>query len=470
MALTYDEAIKAFHTVIFGSEEVSAKELDEMKPFVDSLAQDGIQARFPSIQMLRFLRPIEVDPVAGTIIVPAGFSAHGVRSIRGGPVGTGSFATVYKSGKIAYKVLRISGNDMTPDGIIIPGTYTDYKLNNALRIIFLESWMQTVLGSDKTFGSNIAKINRLYSMTPPSSSYKNRDIILVIEMQLLGLTAEAYIKPSEGLAEFDHIRPLCLNLTTTLEYFYATYDFVHRDLHCSNVMFHLRKVALLDFGMSCFRFFNSVGTRVIYADPDRFDPGCWSLDMFIFLSFLLEQFNKYLSETCKLQILSFFDIESSTGIRNLYTEISDRLLTPGLITYRFHGFYADKLTENPSILDLIPPEQKTVRGHLKVMREKIIASTAASVAVAAAAESLRRRGGAAAAAAAAGFPMHSTIGNAASIAKVKVKPDESTCSCKGLLDCLCWPFSGGRRRTAKTQKRKTHTRKKSRRYIKTRRS
>lgn len=463
MAVSYEEAIRAFHTVLFGAEAraIPADELEELSVFVDSLAQGGNQAGNPSLQALNELRTITVSPTAGEVIVPDNYSARKIRSIAGSPIDTGSFATVYrgKGEKIAYKVLRISGNNVNPAGGIIPGTYSDATLNNKLRIIFLEAWMQTVLGLDESVGPNITKINRIYRMSPVAPPYNNKNIEIIIEMQLLGLTTEGYIETSRpSLAEFSYVKLLCENLIHVLAYLRATYGFVHRDLHIKNVMFTGRNVALLDFGMSCCSFLNSKGKKVIYADPDRFDPGCWSLDMFIFFSSMFEGLGDLLTAACKLKILSFFDVTTPRGSVNLYTDVIEQVFKTGSIRAHCHGFYADTFPQ------VVPGAiSETVEDHLAEMLKRIKAPAPAEVSESVAvASGIRRRGGAGGPSAPS-VPMHPTMSNSASAATTKSKPDDSTCSCKGLLGCSCWPFSGGRRRTAKKAKKAKKNRRKSRR-------
>jgi hypothetical protein len=201
--------------------------------------------------------------------------------------------------------------------------------------------------------------------------------------------------------------------------------------------------------MSCFRFLNSTGAVTIYADPDRFDPGCWSLDMFIFFSSMFEGLGDLLTEACKLKILSFFTVTSSRGSVNLYTDIIEKVFQAGTIRAHCHGFYADTLPQ------VVPSARsETVEDHLAEMLKRMKAPASAEVSESvAAAAGIRRRVAAGGAGGPSGpsVPMHPTMSNAAAIAKAK--PDDSTCSCKGLLGCSCWPFSGGRRRTAKKAKR-----------------
>ena len=274
-------------------------------------------------------------------------------------VGAGAYGTIMLGeGKTVFKEIAITGND-TVDGAIVNGTYKPAKLDISLRKVFFEAWIQTVLGLDAIVGSRIAEILGVYKR-PSSSPYNDKFITIVIEMKLLGDRVEDYIKPGRPI-EFSYIQESVINLIDILQHLNRAYAFVHRDLHANNVMFNGRRITLIDFGLSCFTFFNSKGQTVKYAAPGSTNRGaCQSFDMYIFLASLLHPISRqYLSDACIEKIKSFFDVVTPYGdtIVNLF-KVAD------VDPYRnsvFHHFYEWHIRD---LLTYIPPDQQSPAAHL----------------------------------------------------------------------------------------------------------
>ena len=275
-------------------------------------------------------------------------------------VGAGAYGTIMLGeGKTVFKEIAITGNDTGADGTIVNGTYNPAKLDRSLRKVFFEAWIQTVLGLDDTVGSNIAEILGVYKRAS-SSPYNDKFIIIVIEMKLLGDRVDDYMKPVAPI-EFSYIQDSVIKLITILQHLNKTYAFVHRDLHANNVMFKGREITLIDFGLSCFTFFNSKGQTVKYAAPGSTNRGaCQSFDMYIFLASLLHaSTRRYLSEACVEKIKSFFDIVTPYGgkVVNLFDAAN-------VDTYRnsvFHHFYEWHIGD---LLTYIPADQQSPAAHL----------------------------------------------------------------------------------------------------------
>ena len=281
-------------------------------------------------------------------------------------IGAGAYGTILRvpGSKTVFKEIAITGNDTGVDGTIVNGTYNPAKLDRSLRKVFFEAWIQTVLGLDAAVGSNIAEILGVYKRAS-SSPYNDKFIIIVIEMKLLGDRIDDYIKPVAPV-EFSYIQDSVINLIDILQYLNKAYSFVHRDLHANNVMFNGRRITLIDFGLSCFTFFNSKGQTVKYAAPGSTNRGsCHSFDMYIFLSSLLHPISRqYLSDACIEKIKSFFDVVTPYGgtVVNLF----DAANVDPFKNSVFHHFYEWHIG---SLLSYIPAVEQSSTAHLaNIMR------------------------------------------------------------------------------------------------------
>ena len=340
--VSYDDAIAKFQDILKFSDMADAIRL------ADSLQDGLITGGDVFITMMEKLQVL---------------SSTGAKSI-----GAGASGTIMREPgtKIIYKEIAITGNTKEKSGTIINGTYTAAELNKSLKKIFFEAWIQTVLGLDRGFdptrGSRIAKITGMYKR-PSSEPYNDKFIIIVIEMDLLGDSVEDYIKPG-ALIQFSYIQASVIDLINILKHFNDTYGFVHRDLHANNVMFNSRKITLIDFGLSCFFYYNSSGALVKYvALHSSSKAPCQSFDMYIFLASLLHPISRqYLSEACIEKIKSFFDVVTpfDRKVVNLF-KVAD------VDPYRnsvFHHFYEWHIRD---LLSFIPPAQQSPAAHLAII-------------------------------------------------------------------------------------------------------
>jgi hypothetical protein len=126
-------------------------------------------------------------------------------------------------------------------------------------------------------------------------------------------------------------------------------------------MFNSRKITLIDFGLSCFFYYNSSGALVKYvALHSSSKAPCQSFDMYIFLASLLYPITRqYLSEACIEKIKSFFDIVTPYGgtVVNLFKAAD-------VDPYRnsvFHHFYEWHIRD---LLSYIPADQQPPAAHL----------------------------------------------------------------------------------------------------------
>jgi len=302
-------------------------------------------------------------------------------------------------------------------------------------------------------------------------------------MNQLSTNFETFIESAApAKAEFSYIQPSLVSLCDTLLYFKTNYGFSHRDLHDGNVMYQLGKLTIIDFGMSCINYEGH-----IYADPDRFPAGCWSFDMYIFLSSLLEGDN--ISDRCYGIIKNMFEMPATatTPTVNLYN-IALAKIASQEIRSAFHLFYTDSI-EVHRIARYIPEYSAPDRSqaHLTTIGIKLgrpisipdadlerifvernpalaaalAAAGAGAGAAGAGAGGLRRR------AIRDGIKVIGNIGNTAGD-KINKKTENSTCCpCKGgLFGCCLCPWFGGRRQNRnKTKKsgnrRKQHTKRRA---------
>ena len=204
-----------------------------------------------------------------------------------GKIELGESGTIYK--KIAFTI-----ND---------------DLENSIKEIFLEAWIQTVLGMDSTFGKNVSQIRHIYRDISIVRGWEKLDeCILYITMDPIATKMEAYLE-SFGRPTIDDVKPQFIELGEILEHFGTEYNFRHRDLHQGNVMFdESSSVVLIDFGRCCFTFNYSFADSANFSmdiyggelpeallEESTDDEACFSYDLIIFVSSLLENYSETMS-------------------------------------------------------------------------------------------------------------------------------------------------------------------------------
>ena len=329
---TYDEAIDAFGKVLYGDEfGEEDRSLSSVQHLVDLLSKDykpTERKSYPYLDyLMRITRDAELDTTKGELVVTGSNAKSAKNALHTSIAGSGAFGKVFRSetGNKAYKRIEFGGH-----------SHRDIDQN--ARAIFLEAWIQTVLGLDKTVNKQISTIERLYSEKVLTRIATKEPIVLIIKMGALDREFSDYLEAGTTVVsaknvrrhEFSYVYKALNKLTSLLSYLYDTYGFVHRDCHSGNVMFGLRSLTLIDFGMSCFHFLNSAGDLVQYGDPLQFKgiKACWSFDMYLFLASILEWGDDTLSEGCARTIKDFFNVVVDGEVLNLFDQVCSLSCAP----------------------------------------------------------------------------------------------------------------------------------------------
>jgi len=195
-------------------------------------------------------------------------------------IGGGAYGTIFlgESGIVYKRITMESINN------IIPDKYRNYLNELFHRELFIEAFVQTLLQCDTRYGNNIARIDGIYkdSIVDETNNLplSQRKYTYYYKMENVPYTLPAFVKTlpnviSTMVIEFQE-------LGTMLEYFMDTYGFFHRDLHGGNIMFdNAGNIKLIDFGMSC-----------VQVDGSQYSVNndeCMSFDLFILITYLLEQ-------------------------------------------------------------------------------------------------------------------------------------------------------------------------------------
>jgi serine/threonine protein kinase len=203
-------------------------------------------------------------------------------------------------------------------------------LENSIKEIFLEAWIQTVLGLDSVYGQNVSQIRNIYRDISIVRGWEKLDeCIIYITMDPIPTKMEAYLE-SFGRATIDDVKPQFIELGEILEHFEAEYNFRHRDLHQGNVMFdESNSVILIDFGRCCFTFNYSFAETANFSmdiyggelpptllEETTGDEACFSYDLLIFVTSLLENYIETMSYGLN-KLLN--EIATSNSGQNLYS-------------------------------------------------------------------------------------------------------------------------------------------------------
>jgi hypothetical protein len=351
-----DEALSKFHTVLQGFDIEMTKEIINKLDSSASIHDTYLLGLF----MNGDLAP-KIKTEADGALVVGGDIIDVINLIS---IGKGAFGETFRSKTQlkAYKYVKITGNELN-NGNIIKDTFDNERLNHEIRKILVEAWIQTILGTDKTKGTNICQIEGLFIQEGfTGGTLENKFLTIVIQMKILGATVPDYLNVPDEV-KFEYIKPLLINLTETLIHFNEAYGFSHRDLHMGNVMFNSRKAALLDFGMSCITY-----RSVTYGDPIRFSGRCWTFDMYTFLASLLTGSGRpripggKMSDDCYGTIRNMFTF----GDKNLYNE-AVTLVETNEIRLPAHVFYPDRFKK----YNIAPTLALVTMTHLLDIQRKI---------------------------------------------------------------------------------------------------
>jgi serine/threonine protein kinase len=241
-------------------------------------------------------------------LIPLDFriAADGSATI-GGKIATqlakGTYGSAWRvDGEGVYKVVRLvrQGAAGTP--------IQDWQY----REVFIEALVQTILQNDERYGSNIAKIEKIYRLS--WGAY----VGFIIKMEEVRYTFRSYIKARGAPASLATVAPIFQQLGDILTHFKAKYGFHHRDLHPGNIMFAADgSIKLIDFGMSCLE----IGGHIYSLNAN---PTCTSYDIFIFLANLQDVYYRDLIGADVLQRIR--DYFTDTAGNDYYSIIYDWVL------------------------------------------------------------------------------------------------------------------------------------------------
>lgn len=218
------------------------------------------------------------------------------------PLGQGTYGTVYvsKDGTNVYKKIVIK-ND------------TDESMEEDLRSVLIELFIQTLLSLDPEIGKHICKPVHLFrseSTVRRSSrlnASNNSEIVLYIQMEPIKYSFRTYLKSikDDTHLNWTHIAPLFVELGTVLAKCKDKYGFYHGDLHTGNVMIGADgDIKLIDFGMSCMTYAGRMYRSVLYYDT--LATPCESFDLLIFLCDIMENHEDIFDIPTKRMINSLF--------------------------------------------------------------------------------------------------------------------------------------------------------------------
>lgn len=290
---------------------------------ISHLAQTyrGSSAEFYFTHCLSELKPLTTSR-AGNIRIAHSENNIVENTIVKAGIGKGSYGEVSLSAKgLIYKEIKLrKGNP--------------YHLEEDIREIFLEVFIQTVLNTNAQFDGRIPRVFHIYR----SNKTPERELVLYIVMENVPMSLKGYMEKqlkTSGNSKLDivDIAPVLIQLGTLLKDLHDVYGFYHRDLHAGNIMFNVDgALNIIDFGKACL-----VINGVTYALPGG---PCRSWDLLILLIYLIQYSAQMFHSSA---ILMFRDILTSTNNIDLYTyalQLGSREYIPA-----FHTVYPDYIQE-----------------------------------------------------------------------------------------------------------------------------
>lgn len=238
-------------------------------------------------------------------------------------IGKGSYGEVSLSAKgLIYKTIRLKkGNP--------------YHLEEDIREIFLEVFIQTVLNTNPQFDGRIPRVFHFYR-----SKYTfEHELVLYIVMENVPMSLKGYMEKQlkiSGDSKLDivDVAPIFIQLGLLLKDLHDAFGFYHRDLHAENIMFNGNgALNIIDFGKSCL-VVNGVTYALSGSGP------CRSWDLLILLTYLLEFSSQKFHDSV---ILMFRELLTSTNNIDFYTyalQLGSREYIPA-----FHTVYPDYIQE-----------------------------------------------------------------------------------------------------------------------------
>ena len=243
-------------------------------PILDHLQKSAPLDRFFT-DVIASLPYVELDG-AGAVILVKGSNRTPIDTLSMDPIGRGKFSVIFKS-----------VNNTIFKKITLAKTMEADKLELAIRSLFLEVFIQTVLSLDSYVGNSICKAFKLYR------SEDATNIILFLQIEYVDTSFDneikKYKKAGEPAIKIVTLLPMFLQLQQIMAYLQDTYAFQHHDLHYKNIMFSKDFMKLIDFGLSTI-----VWKGTLYALPT--DKGNPSYDLYLLFSSIIQWLSEAFSK------------------------------------------------------------------------------------------------------------------------------------------------------------------------------
>ena len=291
---------------------------------ISHLAQtyEGSSAEFYFTGRLSDLKPLTTSR-AGNIRIAHSENNIVENTIVKAGIGKGSYGEVSLSAKgLIYKEIKLrKGNP--------------YHLEEDIREIFLEVFIQTVLNTNAQFDGRIPRVFHIYR----SNKTPERELVLYIVMENVPMSLKGYMEKQlktigDSKLDIVDIAPVFIQLGLLLKDLHDVYGFYHRDLHAGNIMFNeAGALNIIDFGKACL-----VVNGVTYALPGG--GPCRSWDLLILLTYLIQYSSQMFHDSV---ILMFRDLLTSTNNIDFYTyalQVGSREYIPA-----FHAVYPDYIRQ-----------------------------------------------------------------------------------------------------------------------------
>ncbi len=326
---------------------------------------------------------LNVDLDTGAVIRTKRTTRHSF--VRKTPIDGGAHGKIYISSDKSkiYKKIYLEGR-------------TEKEVEEKIRAIFVEAFIQTILSSDATYGKNVCELIGLYKSAEFPSTVVTRHqaprrvLTLYLVMKPLyknfwEALKYQYERTGIKMTKGPLIRIL-KKIAEILKYFKDKYKFSHRDLHAGNIMFPMNadnpgeidwdSPTLIDFGLSCLTYecpkqkkkhvYSFVPENVIPRNevvtkngvvggkvyPRIIESPCESYDLLILFTSLIQYAYKNIDDDC----INFLK-ESTEGAngRQLYPDLDSFHEMYDAVSF-FHMVYPDIiLNEYGPLYDAIRP-------------------------------------------------------------------------------------------------------------------
>ena len=310
MAHTDERIVKALESVWQTSKDHT---IDIIKHLDNTVSTDDYFLR-----CLEFLKPMDINP-EGNIVITHSNNDIVVNSLTIDTYGKGSYGSVSLSAKdLVYKKIKIA-------------RAKTYTMEQDVREIFLETFIQSVLSSDERFYKNIAQISRLYR----SEETPESEIVLDVVMQNVPMTIEALFENYRERSNISHLgldqlAPMLIKVGTVLADLQTAYRFFHNDLHKGNILFHEDGAPfIIDFGKACCTIKGTTYSMKMTV--------CRSWDLSILLMSLLEFEGAGFDEELITVLLRVLTSEDGLKLYEYALTIKKRMR----LKSAFHAMYSD---------------------------------------------------------------------------------------------------------------------------------